>query len=88
MKIFCNLHFRRALPFFKELQLTLAYCQTFKQRNIKFNEEEFEKLTLERDDYKDKYYRLAADFENARKRMDRERQEFYNTPADSDHWLR
>ena len=47
-----------------------------KQRSIKFNEEELEKLTFERDDYKDKYYRLAADFDNAHKRMNREKQEF------------
>ena len=47
-----------------------------KQKSIKFNEEEYVKLIQERDTYKDKYYRLAADFENSRKRMDREKQEF------------
>ncbi len=40
------------------------------------NDEDYQKVKAELADYKDKYVRLCAEFENARKRMDRERVEF------------
>lgn len=47
-----------------------------KEEVIKTNEAEHAKLVEEAAKYKDQYIRLYAEFENARKRMDRERQEF------------
>ena len=40
---------------------------------IPIKESEFQKLTREAADYKDKYVRLFAEFDNVRKRMDREK---------------
>ncbi len=40
------------------------------------NSEDHGKLSKELDEYKDKYLRLLAEFDNARKRSDRERSEF------------
>ena len=39
-------------------------------------ESDYQKIVEEAASYKDKYVRLYAEFENARKRMDRDRQEF------------
>ena len=47
-----------------------------KDKTIKIKESEDKKLNDELADYKDKYLRLYADFENARKRMEREKIEF------------
>lgn len=47
-----------------------------KDKNIKIKESEYERLKGEARDNKDKYLRLFAEFENARKRMDREKIEF------------
>lgn len=47
-----------------------------KEKMIKIKESERAKLIEEAVKYKDQYIRLYAEFENARKRMDRERQEF------------
>ncbi|MBZ0166196.1 MAG: nucleotide exchange factor GrpE [Candidatus Omnitrophica bacterium] len=47
-----------------------------KDKNIKIKESEYERLKDEARDNKDKYMRLFAEFENARKRMDREKMEF------------
>jgi len=40
------------------------------------SEEEYQKLVNELADYKDKYIRIFAEFDNARKRMEREKGEF------------
>jgi len=47
-----------------------------KEKIIKVKESEFLKLQEEAADYKDKFVRLFAEFDNARKRMDREKMEF------------
>lgn len=47
-----------------------------KERTVELKESEYQKLAQEAADYKDKYIRLYAEFENARKRMERERLEF------------
>jgi molecular chaperone GrpE len=47
-----------------------------KEKTIKIKESEHQKLLDEVAEYKDKHLRLYAEFENARKRMERERQEF------------
>ncbi len=49
---------------------------SIEDRNIVIKESEFKKFQEEVAQYKDKYVRIYADFENARKRMERERQEF------------
>src|SRR5689334_16420917 len=46
------------------------------QEAVTISEAEYKKLTDELASYKDKYIRLVAEFDNARKRMDREKQEF------------
>ena len=48
------------------------------QETLKDKDAECQKLAAEREaaNYKDQYIRLYAEFENARKRMERERQEF------------
>ncbi|MBN1869094.1 MAG: nucleotide exchange factor GrpE [Candidatus Omnitrophica bacterium] len=46
------------------------------EKMIKVKETEYAKLVEERARYKDQYIRLYAEFENARKRMEREKQEF------------
>ncbi len=46
------------------------------EKMISLKESEYQKLVTELADYKDKYVRLFAEFDNARKRMERERQEF------------
>ena len=46
------------------------------QEVIKDKGAEYQKLAEEAAKYKDQYIRLFAEFENARKRMDREKQEF------------
>ena len=46
------------------------------EKIVSLKESEYQKLTRELADYKDKYIRLFAEFENARKRMERERFEF------------
>ncbi len=47
-----------------------------KDKMIKIKESEYQKLQQEVDEYKDKYFRLYAEFENARKRMERDKIEF------------
>lgn len=47
-----------------------------KDKTVKILESEHAKLVEEAAKYKDQYIRLYAEFENARKRMDRERQDF------------
>lgn len=46
------------------------------EKKIEVSEEEFKKLQEEAAQYKDRYIRLYAEFENARKRMEREKSEF------------
>ena len=47
-----------------------------KEKMVKISESEHARLIEEAVKYKDQYIRLYAEFENARKRMDREKQEF------------
>lgn len=47
-----------------------------KEKMIKVKESEHAQLVEDAAKYKDQYVRLYAEFENARKRMDREKQEF------------
>jgi len=47
-----------------------------KEKTIKVKESEYQKIVDELAEYKDKYVRLFAEFDNARKRMDREKQDF------------
>ena len=47
-----------------------------KNGKIELSKEEYEKLKREAEDFKDKFVRLFAEFENARKRNERERAEF------------
>lgn len=47
-----------------------------KDKTIKIKESEYQRLVQEAAEYKDKHVRLYAEFDNARKRMDREKQEF------------
>jgi molecular chaperone GrpE len=47
-----------------------------KEKMIKVSESEYAQLTVEAAKNKDQYVRLYAEFENARKRMDRERLEY------------
>ena len=47
-----------------------------RERMVKIKESEHAKLIEEAANYKEQYIRLYAEFENARKRMERERQEF------------
>ncbi|MDK2918290.1 MAG: molecular chaperone GrpE [Candidatus Petromonas sp.] len=42
------------------------------------NEEEINKYIKEIEEYKDKYLRLSADFQNYKKRVEREKKEIYN----------
>lgn len=46
------------------------------EKYIEIKEAEYLKLVNEVKEFKDKYMRLYAEFDNARKRMDREKQEF------------
>lgn len=48
-----------------------------KEKMIKIKESERLKLVEEGAQYKEKYVRLYAEFENARKRMEREKQDFF-----------
>ena len=50
--------------------------KSVKEKMIKIKESERAQLIEEAEKYKDQYVRLYAEFENARKRMDREKQEF------------
>ncbi len=47
-----------------------------KEKIITLKESEHQKLVSELEQFKDKYMRLFAEFDNARKRMDREKSEF------------
>ncbi len=47
-----------------------------KEKTIILKESEHQKLLQEASDYKDKYVRLLAEFDNVRKRTEREKQEF------------
>lgn len=47
-----------------------------KDKNIKIKESEYERLQTDAKESKDKYLRLFAEFDNARKRMEREKMEF------------
>lgn len=47
-----------------------------KEKTITLKESEYDKLVREAADYKDKFVRLFAEFDNARKRMERERVDF------------
>lgn len=51
-------------------------AQPPKGKMIEVAEADYQKIVEEAAAYKDKYVRLYAEFENARKRMDRDRQEF------------
>ncbi len=46
------------------------------EKPVEIKEDELKKLTAEAAEYKDKYLRLYAEFENVRKRTEREKQEF------------
>jgi molecular chaperone GrpE len=46
------------------------------EKTVTLKESEYKKLLQEISSYKDKYVRLAAEFDNARKRMEREKAEF------------
>ncbi len=46
------------------------------EKAITVKEADYQKLVQEAGDYKDKYLRLCAEFDNARKRMEREKFEF------------
>jgi len=46
------------------------------EQTVTLNKEEYEKLKQEAADYKDKWVRLYAEFENVRKRFDRDKMEF------------
>jgi len=50
--------------------------KVLKDKTVKMKESEKNKLIEEAKEYKDKYIRLYAEFENARKRMEREKMEF------------
>ncbi|HOW35753.1 MAG TPA: nucleotide exchange factor GrpE [Candidatus Omnitrophota bacterium] len=47
-----------------------------KEKTIALKESEYDKLVHEAAEFKDKYVRLLAEFDNVRKRTDREKQEF------------
>ncbi len=47
-----------------------------KEKNIKIKESEYQKLIQDAAEYKDKWMRLLAEFENVRKRNEREKIEF------------
>jgi len=47
-----------------------------KEKTVSLSESEFDKLAREAAEYKDKYVRLFAEFDNFRKRMEREKLEF------------
>src|SRR3989338_3909089 len=47
-----------------------------KEKMVSLKESEYETLVRESADFKDKYVRLFAEFDNFRKRMEREKQEF------------
>lgn len=47
-----------------------------KDKTIKIKQSEYDQLVAESQENKDKYMRLFAEFENARKRMEREKMEF------------
>lgn len=46
------------------------------EKTVTLDKAEYQKLLAEAAQYKDQYVRLYAEFENARKRMERDRQEF------------
>ncbi len=50
--------------------------QTGSEEAAHLTEADYKKMAEELASYKDKYIRLVAEFDNARKRMDREKQEF------------
>lgn len=60
----------------KEAAVVDQAKKVLKGKTVKIAEEEYAKLVEEAAKYKDQYVRLYAEFENARKRMDREKQEF------------
>jgi len=60
----------------KENVKKAASTKKVKDKVIKIKESEKTKLVKEAEEYKDKYVRLYAEFDNARKRMDREKQDF------------
>ena len=47
-----------------------------KEKTVSLKESEYDKLARDAAEYKDKYVRLFAEFDNFRKRMEREKQEF------------
>lgn len=51
-------------------------AQPSKSKIVEVAAADYQKIVEEAASYKDKYVRLYAEFENARKRMDRDRQEF------------
>ncbi len=55
-------------------------AQDEKKKNKKITTE-FEKVKKERDEYKDKYVRKLAEFDNYRKRIEKEREEYYCYPT-------
>ena len=59
----------------KEEKLTEG-ARDFFQEKIEINKEEYQKLKEEAAGFKERYARLYAEFDNARKRMERERMEF------------
>ena len=46
------------------------------EKNVTLKESEYEKLVADAADYKDRYVRLCAEFDNARKRFERDKVEF------------
>lgn len=56
--------------------ISLKKEEPAQHKSITVNEAEYHKLEKEAAEYKDKYVRLFAEFDNVRKRMDREKLEF------------
>ena len=60
----------------KKSEPELSKEEPLKDRPVTIKESEYHKLATEAAEYKDKYMRLFAEFDNARKRMEREKGEF------------
>jgi molecular chaperone GrpE len=60
----------------KEQPMEQKVQKPVKEKMVKIKESEYVKLSEDAAKYKDQYVRLYAEFENARKRMDREKQDF------------
>jgi len=60
----------------KDTQKKQGKGHTEKEKTVVLNSSKYQALLKDAAEYKDKYVRLYAEFENARKRMDREKFEF------------